>query len=127
MSAGLESHVIGPVFLDHGKQTDTVIRVTPFDPRIGGYDVSEGGDPRPYIEPRPEPTFQGELVAWYEKVGSNRYAYFLVGHDAADGLGLRWIEVTGVQPNLNYYTDGRTDAPLDQWYESNCDPPWLCE
>lgn len=124
MSAGLENNSIAPVFRSHGELLDTTIACTPFDPRTGGYDV---GNPGPYVAPKPFPDFQGQLVAWYEKVGAVRNAYLLVGHDASDGQGLRWIQVTTAESTGFQYIDNRTTLPIDPYYLSNCDPPWVCE
>lgn len=124
MSAGLENNITTPVYIEHSEFTDTAIPSTPFDPRLGGYDI---GDPRPYVYPRPKPDFQGQLVAWYEKIGFDRYAYLLVGHDANDGQGLRWIEVASSGQGTIIYIDPRTTQIADPFYLSNCDPPWLCE
>lgn len=124
MSAGLENTVIAPVFSDHSKLTDTAIPVTPYDPRVGGYNLQT---PRVYVPAKTVPDFQGQLVAWYVKVGTARYAYLLVGHDADDGQGLRWIEVASNTVGNVDYRDSRTGLRYDEWYLSNCNPPWLCE
>lgn len=124
MSAGLENNTIAPVFSDHGDLVDTAIPSTPYDPRIGGYDLST---PRQLIAGKAVPDFQGQLVAWYEKVGSTRNAYLLVGHDAQDGLGLRWINVSTNEIGNVRYIDSRTTLEFDQYYLSNCNPPWVCE
>ena len=124
MSAGLENNSVTPVFMSHGRLTDTNIPCTPFDPRLGGYDTSS---PRRLIAAKPAPDFQGQLVAWYARVGSNRYAYLLVGHDANDGQGLRWIEIASNSVGNIDYVDTRTNQRFDNWYLSNCNPPWVCE
>ena len=124
MSAGLENNVVAPVFADHSKLIDTAIPSTPFDPRVGGYNLAT---PRALVAPKAAPDFQGQLVAWYEKTGTNRYGYLLVGHDAGDGQGLRWIEVASNEVGSVSYTDTRTGVDFDEWYLSNCNPPWLCE
>lgn len=124
MSAGLENTTVAPVFMSHGRLTDTNIPCTPYDPRLGGYDTS---NPRILQPPTPVPSFQGQLVAWYVKVGVNRYAYLLVGHDANDGQGLRWIEVASNKVGNVNYRDTRTGLSYDEWYLSNCNPPWVCE
>lgn len=124
MSAGLENTAITPVYLEHKNFKDTAIPSTPFDPRLGGYDV---GIVRPYVYPKPVPDFQGQLIAWYEKIGSTRYCYLLIGHDANDGQGLRWIEAgSSGQGNIDYI-DPRTTEIVDPYYLLNCNPPWVCE
>jgi hypothetical protein len=124
MSKGLETGIINPVFIDHGKDFNTCIPVTPFDPRLGGYDI---GDPRPYVYPKEIPDFQGQIVAYYIKQGSYRYAHMLIGHDAGDGQGLRWIEIDAGQQGILRYNDPRTTQAVDPFFEFNCDPPWICE
>jgi hypothetical protein len=124
MSKGLETGIISPIYIEHGRDFDTCIPVTPFDPRLGGYSA---GDPGIYVYPKEKPDFQGQIVAYYIKNGYYRYAHVLIGHDANDGQGLRWIEVDAGEQGIIRYRDPKTTQALNPFYELNCNPPWVCE
>jgi len=125
MASNYDDTVILPTYTKHELLLDTCVPVTQFDPRLGGYIREEDGSYTP-VDPR-DPSFEGELVAYILEGTKIRELSMLVGHDADDSQGLRWITVQSNTLRSGVKLDTRTGGVFDPYWPENCNPPWLCE
>lgn len=113
---------IGKENARHSEQLDTVVKIYYQDPRIDGrYYV---GDKIVAGPPKPVPDFEGQLVAFLTYTTEWK-AHLLCGHN--HGTGLQWSKVVSSSASSSQtLIDSRTGLPYDPYWQSNCDPPWLC-
>lgn len=123
MSSQLEHDFIAPTLIEHGSLFTTAIRLTKFDPRLGGYYKDENGDFQ--YQAAYGPTFNGELCAYLIFSGGIRKLKMLCGYN--NGSGLEWKPVQSNRSIRIPYLDIRTNDIYDNRYLQNCMPPWVCE
>lgn len=123
MASQFDHAFIAPTFHEHGLLVDTAIKLTEFDPRVGGYFRDSTGNY--FYQAAYGPTLNGELCGFFRYINGIEILTLLCGYN--DGSGLEWKLIKTNTSLALVDIDTRTGDLYDNRYLQRCMPPWVCE